>query len=328
MTGNTALEQLLRQAGACARAAREQAAALEPARVRADLASAEAGRRRAEAAAVTAAARQAEAEAETRALAEALAAARDDTTAAQAAARDAGETAARLTAELDQLRRDTAVKITAADQTAREQAAAARAHAARCERERDDAAAVARDAAAETARARQAEADARAETGRLRDDAARERDALSASHAAQIQARQALTDAERGRAERAEAQLETLTELEFCPLSPISWLSRRVSLLWLSGLLPGCPADGRDQKLDVAVIQPGDRFLEVDGDTVGQARGDLQHSPLAPGASEARAKCADDGGPVDDSECRAAADGVVDGDEPRELGPVQPVLGD
>jgi hypothetical protein len=204
-----ALEQLLRQAGACARAAREQAAALEPARVRADIASAEAGRRRAEAAAVTAAAHQAEAEAETRALAEALEAARDDKTAAQAAARDAGETAARLTAELDQLRRDTAVKITAAGQAAREQTAAARAHAARCERERDDAVAAARDAAAETARARQAEAGTRAEAGRLRDDAARERDALSAGHAAQILARQALTDAERGRAERAEAQLET-----------------------------------------------------------------------------------------------------------------------
>src|SRR6266702_3373208 len=78
-----ALEHALRQAAAHARAARDQAAALDPARVRADIAETEAARRRAEAAAVTAQARQAEAEAEAQALAEALQAARDDATTAQ-----------------------------------------------------------------------------------------------------------------------------------------------------------------------------------------------------------------------------------------------------
>ena len=75
------LEALTRQAAACVRAAREQAASLDPARVRAQIAEAEAARRRAEAATVTADARAAEAEAETQALTEAL-------TAADAAARE------------------------------------------------------------------------------------------------------------------------------------------------------------------------------------------------------------------------------------------------
>lgn len=63
-----ALEQALRQAAVLARTARDQAAALDPARVRADIAEAEAARLRAEAAAVTAQARQAEAEAQAQAL--------------------------------------------------------------------------------------------------------------------------------------------------------------------------------------------------------------------------------------------------------------------
>src|SRR5262250_2272384 len=52
-----ALEALIRQAAVLTRAAREQAARLDPARVHAQVAEAEAARRRAEAAAVTAAAR-------------------------------------------------------------------------------------------------------------------------------------------------------------------------------------------------------------------------------------------------------------------------------
>jgi len=201
-----ALEQALRQAAVLARTARDHAAALDPARVRADIADAEA-------AAVTAQARQAEAEAEAQALAEALAAARDDTAAGRDDARHAEETARRLAGELDQLRRDTAAEITAAEENASRQASAARDDAARFQHERDDALAAARDARTaaetETARARQAEADARDETRRVRDDAARERDALRESHNAQLEAQRALTDAERGRAERAEAQLET-----------------------------------------------------------------------------------------------------------------------
>jgi colicin import membrane protein len=209
----TALDQVLRQAAVLARTARDQSAALDPARVRADIADAEAARRRAEAAAVTAQARQAEAEAEAQALAEALDAARDDHGAALDDARQAGETASRLAAELDQLRRDTATEITAAAQTASEQVTAARDNAARFQRERDDALAAARDAQAaagtETARARQAEADAREEASRVRDDAARERETLRDSRNAQLEAQRALTDAERTRAERAEAQLDT-----------------------------------------------------------------------------------------------------------------------
>src|SRR5262249_22258337 len=82
-----ALETLIRHAAVLTGAAREQAAGLDPARVRAQVAEAEAARRRAEAAAVTAAARAAEADAETQTLAEALDAAREDGCAAQAAAR-------------------------------------------------------------------------------------------------------------------------------------------------------------------------------------------------------------------------------------------------
>ena len=100
-----ALEVLLRQAAVLVRAAREQAASLDPAAVRAQVAEAEAARRRAEAAAVTAAAQAAEARQETQALAEALAAARDDTAAAQAAAQDAADTARNAAAALAQLRR-------------------------------------------------------------------------------------------------------------------------------------------------------------------------------------------------------------------------------
>lgn len=138
------LEALLRQAAVTARTAREQAAGLDPARVRADIADAEAARRRAEAAAVTAAARQAEAEAEAAALAEALAAARDGQAAAEDTARDAGDRARSLASELDQLRRACEEKTAAAAGTAREQVAAARADAARCQHERDDALAAAR----------------------------------------------------------------------------------------------------------------------------------------------------------------------------------------
>ena len=72
-TGDTdplaALDTLLRQGAVLVRAAREQAASLDPAAVRAQVAEAEAARRRAEAAAVTAAAQAAQALQETDALA-------------------------------------------------------------------------------------------------------------------------------------------------------------------------------------------------------------------------------------------------------------------
>ena len=205
----TALDAVIRQAAALTRAAREQAASLDPARVRAQIAEAEAARRRAEAAAVTAEARAAEAAAETQALAEALDAAREDARAAQAA-----EAAARAATpepprqQLEQARSDAAAQIAAAQAEAAGQVSAAQAEAARCARERDDAAEAARRADAETSRARQAETDARAETDRVRADAGRERGTLREQHQAQLDAITALTAAERARAERAEQLLD------------------------------------------------------------------------------------------------------------------------
>ncbi|MGO9783551.1 MAG: hypothetical protein ACLPKE_10975 [Streptosporangiaceae bacterium] len=79
-----ALDGVIRQAAVLARAAREQAASLDPAQVRAQVAEAEAARRRAEAAAVTSEARAAETTAEAQAQAEAPEAAREDARAAQA----------------------------------------------------------------------------------------------------------------------------------------------------------------------------------------------------------------------------------------------------
>jgi len=46
---------------------------------------------------------------------------------------------------------------------------------------------------------------------------------------------------------------------------------------------PGCPADGGDQKLDVAVVEPGERVAEVGGDAVGEAGGDPEHPLLSSG---------------------------------------------
>jgi len=195
------------------RAARDQAASLDPAAVRAQVADAEAARRRAEAAAVTAQARQAEAESETQALAEALQATRAGETAARNATQTAADAARAARQELTQVRADTGAQISAARDQASQQIAAARAETDHALAARDDALTAARDARAaadaETSRARQAEADARAETDRVRADAARERDALHDSYHAQLDAARALTDAERARAERAEAQLET-----------------------------------------------------------------------------------------------------------------------
>ena len=59
----------------------------------------------------------------------------------------------------------------------------------------------------EISRARQAEADARAENDHVRADAARERDAQAAACAAQIHAIQALASTWQARAEHAEQQL-------------------------------------------------------------------------------------------------------------------------
>jgi hypothetical protein len=208
-----ALDTLLRQAAVLLRTAREQAASLDPAAVRAQIAETEAARRRAEAAAVTAAARQAEAEEETQALAAALAAARDDTAAAQAAAQHAADAADAARAALEQHQHQAAAHTAALQDRADQQVSAARKAQQHAETERDNALAAARqaraDAAAEITRAGQAEQDARAETGHVRADAERERDALREHCQQQIRAQRDLTDAERARAERAETHLET-----------------------------------------------------------------------------------------------------------------------
>jgi hypothetical protein len=204
-----ALDALLRQAVQLARAGREQAAGLDPARVRAQIAEAEAARRQAEAAAVTAAARAAEALAETQALAEALDAARDDVRAAKAAQAAALDQAAAAAGALEHAQADATVQTADARSAAAAQVTDARAETGRAIRERDDATEAARRADAEVTRARQAETDARTETERARADAARERDTLQAQHHAQLEAVAALTAAERDRAQRAEQLLET-----------------------------------------------------------------------------------------------------------------------
>jgi len=122
----TALDTLIRQAAALTRTAREQAAGLDPARVRAQIADAEATRRRAEAAAVTAGARAAEAAAETQALAEALDAAREDTRAARADAEAARAQARASAAAAEQAAADAADRISAAQASAAAQVTAAR----------------------------------------------------------------------------------------------------------------------------------------------------------------------------------------------------------
>ena len=205
-------EGLLRQLAVLVKAGREQAAGLDPARVRADLADAEAARRRAEAAVVTAQARQGEAESEAQALGEALAAAREDLAVAQDAARTSEAAAREAENRADEAARDCARQVAEVRADADGRVAQARALAEDAGRERDEALESLREARtaaeAEVGRARQAEADARAEIQRVRDDAGRERDALRGACEAQVVAQRALTDAERARAERAEAQLE------------------------------------------------------------------------------------------------------------------------
>jgi hypothetical protein len=91
-----ALDSLIRQAAVLVRAALDQDARVDPARVRAQLAEAEAARLRAEALALAAAARAAEAQKRIEALTEALAAAREEARAARAALASADARPGRL----------------------------------------------------------------------------------------------------------------------------------------------------------------------------------------------------------------------------------------
>ena len=208
------LEALLRQGAALARHARDQAALLDPAHVRAQLADADAGRRRAEAAAVVAHAQAAEAGQELHAALEALDAARRLEQAAQARAGHAEAAAAAATA-------DAAAAISAARASAETAVAAVRAETAACQQQArhaaDDAAAARIRDQTEVTRARQAETSAREETGRARADAAREREALHTAHAAQLQACGQLAGLHRDRAERAETALEAARAPQVLP---------------------------------------------------------------------------------------------------------------
>lgn len=208
------LEALLRQAAALTRHARDQAALLDPAHIRAQLADADAGRRRAEAAAVVAHAQAAEAGQELQAALEALDAARRLEQAAETRAGHAEAGAAAAAA-------DAATAVTAARAGADTAITAARTETAACQQQArhaaDDAAAIRIRAETEVTRARQAETDARAETGRARADAARERDALHAAHAAQLKACGQLADLHRDRAERAETALDAARAQQVLP---------------------------------------------------------------------------------------------------------------
>jgi trimeric autotransporter adhesin len=208
-----ALETLTRQAATLISQARAEAGRLDPARVRVVLAEAEAARQRAEASTVTAQAQAAEAAQEASALAEALEAARAAQHAAETAAQTAAAAARAAEAGAQAARQAAAGQITTATTEASGRVTAAEQAAARCQRDRDAATEAARQARhqadTEISRARQAEADARAETGHVRADAARERDAFREHYQAQALAAETLTAAERARADRAEHQLDT-----------------------------------------------------------------------------------------------------------------------
>lgn len=206
------LHQLLTQAAGLVADADAQLAAADPGRVSATLAAADAARRQAQAETAVALAQaagavQAEQAAtaamhaarhDTQAALEAADQARADADAADARAHAAGEHAS---AQITQIRQETAAAL-----------AVAGAEASTASADRDAALSAADQARhradTEIGRARQAEADARAENDHVRADAARERDAQAAACAAQLHALQALADTCRARAEHAEQQLD------------------------------------------------------------------------------------------------------------------------
>jgi hypothetical protein len=87
--------------------------------------------------------------------------------------------------------------------------------------------------------------------------------------------------------------------------------------------------DGRNQKLDIAVVDSRNGVPEIDGYPAGQASRDFQHPLLASGTGKAGAQGCDHGGPVDDGHRLSATDAGMDGNElAGEVGPVEPGLGD
>ena len=65
-----------------------------------------------------------------------------------------------------------------------------------------------------------------------------------------------------------------------------SELKTIMNITW-SGDFPGCAADGRDQELNVAVVEAGEGVPEIDGDAVGHACRNFQHPLLASGTWKA-----------------------------------------
>jgi hypothetical protein len=207
----TGLRQLLAQAAELAGTAAAQLAAADPGRVTAALAAADAARRQAQAETAMAQAQAAGAVQDARAAGAAMHQARDDTRAALEAADGARADADAAEARARAIGDQADARITGIRQQA--EAAIAQAgderDAARAERDAAlaEAGRARHHASTEISRARQAEADARAENDHVRTDAARERDAQAAACAAQIHAIQALAGTWQARAEHAEQQL-------------------------------------------------------------------------------------------------------------------------
>jgi hypothetical protein len=205
------LQQLLAQAAGLTGAAAAELAAADPGRVSAALAAADAARRQAQAETAVAQAQATGAVQDAQAAAEAMHAARDDARAALEAADGARADADAAEARAQAIGDQAADRITGIRQQAEAaitQASSDR-DAARAERDAAlaEAAQARQHASTEISRARQAEADARAENDHVRTDAARERDAQAAACAAQIHTIQALAGIWQARAEHAEQQL-------------------------------------------------------------------------------------------------------------------------
>src|SRR5450755_4031679 len=88
-------------------------------------------------------------------------------------------------------------------------------------------------------------------------------------------------------------------------------------------------ANGSEQELNVAVVDPRKGVPEIDGYPAAQAGRDFQHPLLSSGGGHAGAQGGDRGGPVDDGHGLSVAEAGVDGDElAGEVGVAEPGLGD
>ena len=88
-------------------------------------------------------------------------------------------------------------------------------------------------------------------------------------------------------------------------------------------------ANGSEQELKVAVVDPCKGVPEIDGYPAAHAGRDPQHPLLSSGGGHAGAQGGDRSGPVGDGHGLSVADAGVDGDElAGEVGVVEPGLGD